>query len=60
MFFSQLTLLRQIFEKKGYPRIFINRSLKFYSNPELLSLKKVSAAEKKPLQLVLLFLGTIL
>ena len=59
MFYSQLTLLRQIFEKKGYPSIFINRSLKFYSSPEDVSLKKVFPAEKKPLQLVLLFLGTI-
>ena len=59
MFHSQLTLLREIFHKKGYPGNFIDRCFKLFLNRTHIVKEKVLKVEKKPLPLVLPYLGNI-
>ena len=58
MFHQQLILLREIFQKNGYPENFIDRCFKLFLNRIHIS-KKRFLVEKKPLQLVLSYLETI-
>ena len=59
MFHQQLILLREIFQKNGYPENFIARCFKLFLNRIHILKDKVPIVEKKPLQLVLPYLGTI-
>ena len=59
MFHQQLILLREIFQKNGYPENFIDRCFKLFLNRIHILKEKVPTVEKKPLQLVLPYLGTI-
>ena len=59
MFHSQLTLLREIFQNNGYPENFIDRLFKLFLNRTCILKVKVPTVEKKPLQLVLPYLGNI-
>ena len=59
MFHQQLILLREIFQKNGYPENFIDRCFKLYLNRINILKEKVSAVEKKPLRLAPPHLGTI-
>ena len=58
MFHQQLILLREIFQKSGYPENFIDRCFKLFLNRMHILIGKVPTIEK-PLQLVLPYLGTI-
>ena len=59
MFHSQLILLREIFQKNGYPENFIDRCFKlFWIKIDILK-EKVPKVVKKPLRLDLPFLETI-
>ena len=61
MFHQQLMiLLREIFQKNGHPQNFIVRCFNFFSNRIHILKEKVPVVEKKPLLLVLPYLGTIL
>ena len=59
MFHQQLILLREIFQKNGYPENFIDRCFKLFLNRIHILKENVPAVEKKPLRLVLPYLGTI-
>ena len=59
MFHQQLTLLREIFRKNGYPENFIDRCFKLLLNRIHILKEKVPTVENKPLRLVLSYLGTI-
>ena len=59
MFHQQLILLREIFQKNGYPENFIYRCFKLFLNRIHILKEKVLTVEKKPLRLVLPYLGTI-
>ena len=49
MFHSQLTLLRKIFQKNGYPENFINRCFKLTLNRTHILKEKALTVKKKPL-----------
>ena len=51
--------LREIFQKNGYPENFIDRCFKLFLGRIHILKEKVPTVEKKPLQLVLPYLGTI-
>ena len=59
MFHQQLILLREIFQKNSYPENFIDRCFKLFLNRIHILKEKVPTVEKKPLRLVLPYLGTI-
>ena len=59
MFHQQLILLREIFQKNGYPENFIDRYFKLFLNRIHILKEKVPTVEKKPLRLVFPYLGTI-
>ena len=59
MFHQQLILLREIFQKNGYPENFIDRCFKLFLNRINILKEKASAVEKKPLRLAPPYLGTI-
>ena len=59
MFHQQLILLREIFHKNRYPDNFIDRCLKLLLNRIHILKEKVPKIEKKPLHLVLPYLGTM-
>ena len=59
MFYQQLTLLREIFQKNGYPENFIDRCFKLLLNRTHIIKEKAPRVEEKPLLLVLPYLGTI-
>ena len=59
MFHQQLILLREIFQKNGYPENFIDRCFKLFLNRIHILKEKVPTVEKKPLQLVFPYLETI-
>ena len=59
MFHQQLILLREIFQKNGYPENFTDRCFQLLLNRIHILKEKVPAVEKKPLRLVLPYLGTI-
>ena len=59
MFHQQLILLREIFQKNGYPENFIDRCFKLFLNRIYILKENVPAVEKKPLRLVLPYLQTI-
>ena len=59
MFHQQLILLREIFQKNGYPENFIDRCFKLFLNRIYILKENVPAVEKKPLRLVLPYLRTI-
>ena len=59
MFHQQLILLREIFQKNGYLENFIDRFFKLFLNRIHILKEKVLTVEKKPLRLVLPYLGTI-
>ena len=50
MFHQQLILLREIFQKNGYPENFIDRCFKSFLNKIHILKEKVPTVEKKPLQ----------
>ena len=52
-------LLREIFQENDFPEEFIDRYFKFLLNRVHILKEKVPIAEKKPLRLVLPYLGTI-
>ena len=54
MFHSQLTLLKEILKKNGYPENFIDRCFKLLLNIIHISRENTLADEKKPLQVVIL------
>ena len=47
MFHSQIILLREMFQKNGYPENFIDRCFKLFLNRTHMPNKKVSTVEKK-------------
>ena len=59
MFHQQLILLKEIFQKNGYPENFIDKCFKLFLNRVHILKEKVSTVEKKPLRLVLPLLGII-
>ena len=59
MFHSQLILLREIFQKNGYPENFIDRCFKLILNKIHILKEKVPKVDKKALRLVLPYLGII-
>ena len=59
MFHQQSILLKEIFQKNGYPDNFIDRCFKLFLNRIHILKENVPTVEKKPLQLVLPHLGTI-
>ena len=59
MLHQQLILLREICQKNGYPENFIDRCFKLFLNGIRILREKVPIIAKKPLRLVLLYLGTI-
>ena len=59
MFHQQLILLRVIFQKNGYLENFIGKCFKLFLNRIHVLKDKVTAVEKKPLRLVLPYLGAI-
>ena len=59
MFHQQLILLRKIFQKNGYPENFTDRCFQLLLNRIHILKEKVPTVEKKPLRLVLPYLGTI-
>ena len=60
MFHQQSILLREIFKKNGYPENFIDRCFKLFLDRIHILEEKVPTVEKKPLRLVLPYLGNIL
>ena len=59
MFHQQLMLLGEIFQKNGFPENFIDRCFKLFLNRIYILKEKIPTVEKKPLRLVLPYLGTI-
>ena len=59
MFHQYLILLREIFQKNGYPENFIERCFKLFLNRFHILKENVPTVEKKHLRLVLPYLGTI-
>ena len=59
MFHQRLILLREIFQRNGYPENFIDRCFKLFLNRIHILKDNVPTVEKKPLRLVLHYLGTI-
>ena len=59
MFHQQLILFREIFQKNGHTENFIDRCFKLFLNRIHILKDKVATVEKKPLPLVLPYLGTI-
>ena len=59
MFHQQLILLRGIFKKNGHPENFIDRCFKLFLDRIYILKEKVPTVEKKPLRLVLPYLGNI-
>ena len=59
MYHQQLILLRKIFQENGYPENFVNRYFKLFFNRIDILKENVPTVEKKPLRLVLSYLGTI-
>ena len=59
MFHQQLILLREIFQKNGYPEHFLDRCLKLFFNRIHIFKEKVPTVDKKPVRLVILYFGTI-
>ena len=59
MFHQQLILLREIFKKNGNPENFIDRCFKLFLDRIHILKEKVPTVEKKPLRLVLPYLGNI-
>ena len=59
MFHQQLIFLREIFKKNGYPENFIDRCFKLLLDRIYILKEKVPTVEKKPLRLVLRYLGNI-
>ena len=59
LFHRQLTLLREIFQKNGFLEQFIDRCVKLFLNRIHILKEKAHTVEKKPLQLVFPYLGTI-
>ena len=59
MFHQQLILLREIFQKNGYPEKFIDRCFQLFLNRIHILKEKVHTAKNKPLRWVLPYLGTI-
>ena len=58
MFHQQLILVREIFQKSGYPESFIDRCFKLLLNRIHIPKEKIPVIEKKP-RLVLPYLGNI-
>ena len=56
---QQLILLRQIFWKNGFPDNFLDRCFKLFLNEIHILEEKVPTIERKPLRLVLPYLGTM-
>ena len=59
MFHQQLILLREIFQKNGYPEKFIDRCFQLFLNRIHILKEKVHTAKNEPLRWVLPYLGTI-
>ena len=59
MFHQQLILLREIFQKNGYPENVIDTCFKLFLNRIHILKEKIPTVEKKPLRLVLPYLETI-
>ena len=59
MFHQQFILLREIFQKNGYPENFIDRYFKLFLNRIPILKEKVPTVEKKPLRLVLPYVEPI-
>ena len=59
MFLSQLTLLKEIFQKNGYPENAIDRCITLFLNRIRIPIEKAPTITKKPLRLVLPYLGTL-
>ena len=59
MFHQQLILLREIFQRNGFPEKFIDRCFKLFLNRIHILIEKVLTVKKKPLRLVFPYLGTI-
>ena len=59
MFYQDLRLLTEIFQKNGYPDNFIDRCFKLFLNRIHILKENVPTVEKKPLGLVLRHLATI-
>ena len=59
IFHQQLILSREIFLKNGYQENFIDKSFKFFFNRIHILKEKVPTVDKKPLRLILRYLGTI-
>ena len=59
MFRQQLILLREIFQKNGYPENFIDRCFKLCLNRIHILNKKLPTVEEKSLRLVLPYLAAI-
>ena len=57
IFHIQLILLREIFQEKGYPENFIGRCFKLFLT--IIHILKEITVEKKPLQIILPYLGPI-
>ena len=55
MSYQQLILLREIFQKNGYPENFIDRCFKLFLNRIHILKERVPTVEKKPLRLDLYF-----
>ena len=58
MFYLQLTRLREIFQKNGYPKNFIDTCFKLFLNRIQILKEKILTDEKTSLRLFLLYLGT--
>ena len=59
MLHQQWILLREIFQKNDYPENFIDRCFNLFLNRIHILKEKVPTVEKKPLLLVIPYLGTI-
>ena len=59
MFHSKLILLREIFQKNGYPENFIDRCFKLFLNRIHILKEKVPTVEIKLFQLVISYLRII-
>ena len=59
MFHQQLILLREIFQKNGYPVNFIDKWFKLFLNKIDILREKVPTVKKKPLRLVFSYLRSI-
>ena len=59
MFHSKLTLLKQMFQKNGYPEKFVDKCFKLFLNRIQILNGKVPTVKKNPLQLLLPYLETI-